>query len=167
MTEEQIVVGKLRGAHGIGGELKAEILSDHDFRFAPGSILQLEKSHRSLEIERSSPGAGYWLLKFAGIDNREQAQAIQGLFLLVPRSQAAPLPRGSYYHWQLIGLKVMENGRELGIIREVQENPANDLYIMEKPDGKKVIIPALKEMIQAIEPEKGEMQVQLPPGLED
>ncbi len=165
MVFEALKVGIIRGAHGIRGNVKVESLSDYAPRFSPGSILYLEKNNQELKIESSSLAGRHILVKFFGIENRIQAEALRGLFLIIPKSRAALLPEGQYYYWQLEGLRVIQDEKELGIIREIKENPANDLYVMEKPNGERVYIPALKKIILKIDLEKGQMTVKLPPGL--
>lgn len=176
---ENITVGKIRGLHGVKGYLKVESFSDYALRFSPGSVFLTEnKSQTALDkpnpavpeklvVEASSAGGKRLLVKFAGIDDRNSAEILKGLLLLIPESEVAPLPQGRYYHWQLEGLDIWEKGVNLGKLKNVQENAANDLFIVEKNGGGSFMIPASKEIVKKIDLERRIMEVELPQGLYD
>ncbi len=87
--------------------------------------------------------------------------------LLVPESEVLPLPPGSYYTYQLMGMRVIdENGLLLGSVRDVLHLGSNDAYVVGSEKGD-ILIPALKSVVRTIDVEKKEMHVTLPPGLVD
>ncbi|MDO4732539.1 MAG: ribosome maturation factor RimM [Bacillota bacterium] len=167
-NNDMILVGALIAPHGIAGCVTADCLSDNPLRFHAGAVFFLDEpvlGHRTLSLESLSPHKGRLLLKFAEIPDRNAAELLRGRKLLVPMDQLAPLPEGEYYHFQIIGLKVLENGQELGEIVEVLDYTANDIYVLQRTDGRQTLIPALKSIVKRIDPEAGCMEVQLPPGL--
>ena len=85
--------------------------------------------------------------------------------MLVPASQIPPLPEGQYYQFQIIGLKVWEEGHLLGEIIDVLDYTANDIYVLRRTDGTETLIPALKQIVRRIDLEAGIMEVSLPEGL--
>jgi 16S rRNA processing protein RimM len=78
-----------------------------------------------------------------------------------------PLPDGQYYHHQLLGLNVLTTGGELlGAISEILPGQSNDNYIVEGPRGQ-VLIPAIEDVIQSVDLEKGEIIIEPIRGLLD
>ena len=75
------------------------------------------------------------------------------------------MPEGLYYHWQLVGLKVIgDDGADLGTLMEVLQPGANDVYVVRGPSGE-VLLPAVKECVKATDLAAGTMTVHLLPGL--
>jgi len=108
-----------------------------------------------------------WLGRFAGVNTREMAEALNGKELLLPEDQLPQLEEGEYYHYQLIGLEVeTTDGTFLGVLRKVIPTGSNDVYMVVK-DDREVLIPAIEDVIRSIDLKTGRMQVTLPEGLID
>lgn len=123
-----IRVGQVLGAFGIEGAVKVLPLTDFDDRFEPGSKLWLEGASFSVEWSRVGPKG--LVVKLRGLDDRTHAELHCGHYLEIAEAESRPLPAGSYYHHQLVGLRVTTaSGEELGTISEVLERPANDVWI--------------------------------------
>lgn len=163
-ADAQILVAVLTSPHGIHGAIYADRLTDNPQRLTAGASLYTETGE-ALQIEKASLHKGRLLLTFCGICDRNAAEALRGTRLFVPASALPELPQGSYYHHQLVGLTVVENGLTLGTISEVLSYTANDIYLMQRPDGKEVLIPALKSVVKEIDLTAGTMTVVLPQGL--
>ena len=165
---QMILCGFIKGAHGVRGLVKVESLSDNPARFAAGSILEVQlpqKPPQSLSVETASAHKGQLLVQFAGVNSKEAADRLRGAKLMASVASSAPLAAGQFYHYQLIGLRVLENGLDLGQIVEILDRPANDLYVLQTPEGQEVLIPALKQIIKRIDLEQKLMEVELPAGL--
>jgi 16S rRNA processing protein RimM len=105
------------------------------------------------------------LLTLAGVSDRTQAEKLRGQFVQVPLEEAVPLPEGTYYLYQLIGLEVTSTtGEFLGVITDIIETGANDVYIVEK-DGQKILLPAIPDVVKTVDTLKGVMIVQVIDGL--
>ena len=77
-----------------------------------------------------------------------------------------PLPDGSYYHFQIVGLTVFTvDGVPLGEVVDILETGSNDVYVIRDDEGKEHLLPALKDVVKDIDLEKGLMLVQPLPGL--
>ncbi len=108
----------------------------------------------------------YGLLRLKDIDDRDQADRLRGLFLLVDMANAVPLEAGEFYLYQLIGLRVeTEAGETLGTLAEVLETGANDVYIVNSPRYGEVLIPVIPDTIVLTDVEAGIVIVRLPDGL--
>jgi len=105
------------------------------------------------------------LLTLTGITNRNQAESLKGQLVQVPIEEAMPLPDGVYYHYQLVGLEVVTTtGERLGILSEVLETGANDVYVVDN-DGQELLLPATAEVVRSIDLEKTQMVVEVIEGL--
>lgn len=154
MDENQLIaVGIIVAPHGIKGEVRIDPLTVHKQRFAKGSrfIAMPENQTRELVIEQSRRHKGQVIAKFAGIDDRNAAEALRHLKLFIPEEEVLPLPEGQYYHFQIVGLSVYtSNGEYKGRVSEVLTYAANDVYVVKSPNGQEYFIPALKELITEI-----------------
>jgi 16S rRNA processing protein RimM len=106
-------------------------------------------------------------LRFEGIQDRDAADALRGQDLMVAREDAVHLPEGEFFWDQVIGLRVEDTtGRILGSVKEILETGANHVYIV-RPDGpgKEILVPAIKDVVQLIDPAAGRMVIDPLPGL--
>jgi 16S rRNA processing protein RimM len=107
------------------------------------------------------------LLHVEACSDREAAEAFRGAEVRLRLEEAAPLPEGRFYRWQVIGLQVVtEEGRALGVVREILETGANDVYIVAPESGRELLLPAITSVVRQIDLEGGKMVVRLMPGLE-
>ena len=161
MTEELLAVGRIARAHGIRGEVSIEPLTEVPSRFDPGSALRLE-SGRTLTVATSRRHQRRLLVRFEEIPDRSAAETLRGQVLVIPADRTPAAPEGSFWIHQVVGLEVVtEGGRSLGRIREVQGNPANDLWVTE--DG--AAIPANRELVTDVDLDAGRVTIRDLPGL--
>lgn len=155
-------MGRIAKSHGVGGEVSVRPLSEVASRFEPGSVLRLEDD-RTLTVERSRPHRDHVLVKFEEVADRNDADALRGSVLLVDAAEAPPIEDADrFWIHQVVGLEVVtEDGRSLGTIREVQANPANDLWVTE--DG--ALIPAVREVVVGVDLAVGRVTIRELPGL--
>lgn len=154
--DDLIFVATVVKPHGLKGILKVKVESDNPKRFLPGEVLLLVLSNRMLEvtIEHFVPQNQYGLLKLEEIDSMEQADPWREAGLAVPSSKLIPLESGNYYTFQLLGLSVIsEQGEELGLLSQIEEYPAGDIYLVKGSRGQ-FYIPAKGDIIQSIDLER-------------
>lgn len=169
---DYLLLGEILRPHGVKGELKVRILTDY-----PERLAEIDAVFVGTGIDDSSPTQmavgsfrfhqGYLLIKFKQIKDRTDAERYRGLFLMIDIEHAVPLEDGEIYLYQLIGLQVKtEDGQVLGIIDEVLETGANDVYVVKK-DGEKhpLLVPAHDETILEIDLEGEQVIMNLPDGL--
>lgn len=165
MSAPTVVVGKVTKAHGLRGEVVVLVFSDNPDRFEPGSSMFLEDG-RELRVRASQPNGGRLLVAFEGVDDRNAAEALRGLTLVVPRSFLPELPEGEYWPHQLEGCVVVtESGRRLGTVTDVVANRANDLWVAVDELGDETMVPAIREVIVDVDVEAGRVLVRDIPGL--
>jgi 16S rRNA processing protein RimM len=105
------------------------------------------------------------VLKLASIDTEEDAEALRGAPVEVDASALPRPPAGTYYHYQIIGAKVVTTGGEdLGVVAEILETGSNDVYVV-RADGSEVLVPALAGVILDVDVDRGVIEVDLPEGL--
>lgn len=165
MPEPAVVVGKVTKAHGLRGEVVVLVFSDNPDRFEPGTSIFLEDG-REIRVRTSRPNGGRLLVAFEGVDDRNAAEALRGLTLVVPRSSLPELPDGEFWPHQLEGCVVVtESGRTLGVITDVVANRANDLWVAVDESGAETMVPAIREVILDVDVEAGRVLVRDIPGL--
>ena len=152
-----IRVGQVTGAYGLDGAVKVIPLTEFGDRFDPGASLLLDGCAR--EVEWSREGHPGLVLKLRGIDNRTLAELFRGRYLEVPDEQMRPLGAGSFYHRQVVGLAVVtQSGDGVGVIEEVLERPANDVWVS-RQGVIEHLIPATKDAIVEVDLERGRVVV--------
>jgi 16S rRNA processing protein RimM len=104
---------------------------------------------------------------FQGIENREAAEAMRGYEICIPRASAPPLPEVSYYHYDILGLKVQaETGEELGEIADIWPSDGHDLYVVRRGAGE-WLLPAVRAFILRVDLVRRVMVVRPIEGLVD
>ncbi len=163
-----LAVGKVLKPQGVKGELKVEPLTRSPERF-----LELEKvfsdarGNKELKICGVRFQKNLVFLKIEGIDSIEGAEQLRNKLLFIPASWRKELPRGEYYIYELIGIEVFTgNGERLGTLKEVMSLPGNDVFLVEKED-EEILIPALKKVVKKVDLDRGQMEVELLPGLRE
>lgn len=167
-----LAVGRIIGVHGLRGELKVELHTDFPARFAPGVTVRAGTELKPLKIAQVRDHKGHLLLKCPQVTDRTAAEALRGTWLFVREEEAVALEEGAYWIHDIIGLTVeTEEGTVLGEVTDVLATGANDVYALQPADGvnqgRELLIPALAEVILAVDLVRGVMTVRLPDGLLD
>lgn len=168
--EDRFQIGVITSPHGVKGEVKVFPTTDDSKRFKnlKTVILDTGKEEKLLTVEGVKFFKKFVILKFKEINSMNDAETYRRMKLLVPREQAVPLEKDEYYVADLIDLKVvLEDGSEYGILKDVLETGANDVYVIELPEGKEVLLPAIKECVLNISMGERTMMIHLMKGLVD
>ncbi len=168
--EDLLQVGVITQTHGIKGEVKVFPTTDDVRRFKKlkETILDTGKEKITLEIESVKFFKQFVILKFKGIDNINDVEKYRQKNLYVTRANAVRLRRDEYFIADLIDIEVYEeDDKLLGVLKNVIETGANDVYEIEMTDGRDVLIPAIKECILSVDIEGRKMVVRLLDGLLD
>ncbi|MEA1961810.1 MAG: ribosome maturation factor RimM [Bacillota bacterium] len=168
--KDLINVGKIVGTHGYKGTMKVEILTEFPGRFKGMQriLVDNKKGLKEYQIESSNLYQSLLLMKLKGIESKEEAQPYRGSLLCIQEENLMPLPEGAYYHFQLIGLDVIDKEKgNLGKLIDVMETGANDVYVVCSSEYGEILLPAIKQVILEVNLDRGWMRVKLLEGLLD
>lgn len=158
-----VVVGKLRRAHGLKGEMLMEVTTDFPERLRPKGTVYVGEQHEPLEIETIRWQDRAILIAFVGFNDCDIVARLRNQYVYRKVSELTRLPEGEYYYHELIDLRVVdEQGQELGILNEILETGANDVYVVKGADGKEILLPVVNDVVLNIDLEKREIQVRPP-----
>lgn len=171
--EDLYQVGSITQTHGIRGEVKVFPLTDDISRFKNMKNLLLDggkDGYITLEVENARPQKNLVILKFKGIDNINDIEKYKGKGLYVTKENRVALKKDEYFIADLIGCDVYtdENPDEkFGVISDVMETGANDVYDIELEKGGNVLVPAIKDCILGVDIENRRVDIHLMKGLMD
>ncbi|MCL1471069.1 ribosome maturation factor RimM [Argonema antarcticum] len=182
-NSEWLEIGEIVSAQGLNGEVRVYPDSDFPERFEkPGKrwLLrsgQTEPQPIELLSGRYIPHKGIYVIKLAGVNDRTQAEALQGGKLMVPESDRPHLEEDEFHVIDLIGLEVFNQltGESIGIVVDVA-SAGNDLLIVnphssttnkpgENTKEKQILIPFVKAIVPVVNLENGKIEITPPPGL--
>lgn len=168
--EDLLRVGVITSTHGIAGEVKVFPTTDDPNRFKKlkKCIMKTERETLELDIVSVKFFKNMVILKFKQFSNINEIEKYRNAELFVTRENAVPLKEGEYFVCDLIGLKVVdEENNEIGVVTDVLQTAANDVYEIETSDGKKHLFPAIKQCILNVDLENSVMKVHVMKGLMD
>ena len=165
--EDLLKVGVITTTHGVRGEVKVFPTTDPErFLDLEYVILDAGREMKKLEIRNVKFFKNLVILKFKNIDNINDIEKYKGKELWIPREEAQDLEEDEYYIADLIGMKVVtEDGTSVGILKDVMETGANDVYVVQDAQGKELLLPAIHQCILDVDIEKNIMTVHLMKGL--
>lgn len=169
MRPELVKIGQITSPHGVHGEVRVFPLTDFPERFKTLRRALVGPDARPMGVRFKGIQKNVIILKLEGVDDRNQAERLRQQYIQVPVSELHPLPEGSYYVFDLIGLDVVDpEGKPLGRLVDVDKSsPVHDLYVIETAPGKRAMVPAVGAFVKAIDLLKGQVVIQPIPGLLD
>ena len=164
---EHVIVGRVRKAHGVRGEVVVETLTDDPATvFATGRRL-LSESHGDLHIRRSTPFKGGWILRLSEITTRNEAELWRDRYLLLPTAELKPLADDEVYYHDLVGLEVqLAGGKSVGRVEALYEVPQG-LMLDVRTERGTVMVPYRPEVVTTVDVEHGTIVIDPPEGLLD
>ena len=140
MSDTQVTLAAIAGAHGISGEVRLKLFAESAESLGRHEAVQV--GERQLTLKSVKPGGGGAIARFAEVQDRNAAEALRGQLITIPRSALPPLEEGEYYHADLLGLPCKSaEGEPLGTVLAVENFGAGDILEIEKPDGKRSMVP--------------------------
>lgn len=170
----RLAVARIGKAHGIRGEVTVEVRTDRPReRFVPGARFTVVPPSgatglpRTLLLESVRDHNGVLLLAFDGVLDRSAAEALRGARLETDVDDEPAEPDAWYEH-QLVGLRAeAPDGTELGTVVGLDHLPAHDLLVVRRPDGARRLVPFVHQIVPEVDPGRGVVVVDAPPGLLD
>ncbi|MCI6887411.1 MAG: ribosome maturation factor RimM [Lachnospiraceae bacterium] len=168
--EQTLRVGVISSTHGVRGEVKVFPTTDDVNRFKKLKtvILDTGREQLTLHIESVKFFKNMVILKFKEFNNINEIEKYKGKDLLVTRDQAVKLQPNENFIADLIGLKVVtDEGNAFGILKDVLQTGANDVYVIEDVEGKEYLFPAIPQCILDVNLEEQTVTVHIMDGLLD
>lgn len=166
--EKLLQVGVISSTHGVRGEVKVFPTTDDMNRFKKLKqvILDTGKEKMILEVQGVKFFKQFAILKFEGIDNINDIEKYKGKSLFVDREHAVKLKKDEYFIADMIGMDVYtEDDKIFGVLNDVIETGANDVYAISSEEYGEVLVPAIKQCILKVDIENKKMIIHLLEGL--
>jgi 16S rRNA processing protein RimM len=168
------IVGRVRKAHGIHGELVIEPLTNApDAVFAAGRRVFAGTVHgdpspdgRELVVDESRPFKGGWIVAFRGLTDRNEAELWRERYLFAPTAELEPVGEGEVYLHDLFGLSVVRAGslELVGEVTDVYELPQGVMLDVRRAGGS-VLIPFRGEVVTRVDLAERRLEIDPPEGL--
>ena len=151
MGEPLILVGRVAGAFGVRGEVRITAFTAEPLALLDYRTLQREDGSPGLTLTAGRAAKGAFIGRAAEIATREQAEALRGLQLYIPRDALPDPDEDEFYVTDLIGLAVeTAAGEPLGRVKAVQDYGAGDLLEIEPPEGPSWYLPFTREAVPEV-----------------
>lgn len=162
-----VCVGAVAGAFGVRGEVRLKSFTAEAEAIADYAPLMTEDGTRQFDVRVTRPIKNGLAARLSGITTKEEADALKGLRLFVPRDRLPDLSEDEFYHADLIGLEVRDTGGTvLGRVKSVQNHGATDLLEIHGPGLKAtVLLPFTREAVPTVDIEAGRLIADPPEGI--
>ena len=164
-------IGELVAPHGLKGDIRIKPSSDFPERFTnPGKRWIQKTNELPSEIilmkGKLIPGKSIYVISIEGVSSRSAAEKIIGWNLVIPIDSRPELSNDEYHYFDLIGLEVRRGGKKvlIGHVTDLIKG-GNDILEIELMEGKKVLVPFVKEIVPEIEIKEKWLLINPPPGL--
>jgi len=166
--DKRVCLGVITGAHGVRGAVRVKSFTAEPADVARYGPLEDESGERQLKLSVTGSVKGVLIARLAGIDDRDQAEALRGLRLYLSRDALPPPGKDEYYHADLIGLDAaLADGTPLGQVRAVHDFGAGDTLEIEREAGPPIMVPFTRAVVPTVDLAAGRLVLDPPPGLID
>jgi len=164
---ERVCVGAIAGAFGTRGEVRLKSFTAVPEDVAAYGALVSEDGKGCFDVALTGQTSGALTARLSGIATKEQADALRGTRLYVPRDRLPALPEDEFYHADLIGLCVHDSGgAPLGRVRAVLNHGASDLLEIETGgDSRTVLLPFTRAAVPTVDLATGRIIADPPDGI--
>ena len=161
-----LAIGFLRRPHGVSGEIIMDLHTDFPERIKAGIKVYVGEKYETLTIDSARAHGNGMLIRLNGCDTPETAGRFRNQWVYVKSTEVPALPAGKVYKHELIGLTVTtDSGETLGVLNEILETGANDVYVVKKESGGEILLPAIPDVILGIDMDERVIRVHLMDGL--
>src|SRR5438132_1125195 len=165
---KRVCLGVVTGPHGVQGAVRIKSFTQAPEDIARYGPLTDEAGDRCFELSLVGAVKGVVLARLSGIEDRDQAEALRGLRLHLPRAALPQTEAEEYYHADLIGLEaVLGDGTRVGRVRAIHDFGAGDTLELARPGASPVMVPFTRAVVPSIELAAGRLVLDPPPGLLD
>ena len=167
MADDRICVARIGAPHGVRGEVRLWVFTEDPMALTRYGPLEAEDASRAFAIEAMRPAKDHFVVRLAGIDDRDKAEALTNVALYVPRAKLPPPEdEDTFYHADLIGLSAVDpNGAALGTVLAMHNFGAGDVIeIQPAAGGASVMLPFSKAVVPVVDVAGGRIVVDPPEG---
>ena len=159
-----VLIGKFRRPHGIRGEIRMTVLTDHPELISPGQVIYAGERYRPYTVREIRWHGGDMLVSLKELPDRTAVEIFRNIMVYMKSEDMPELPEGEFFVHQLVGMEVItDQDEKLGTLKEILITGANDVYLVESPAGKELLLPAIEEVILDINQESGQIRVHIIP----
>ncbi len=159
----RLTIGVIGGTHGVTGELKLKLLTDHPEHVTTIRKVYLGDSDTSTVLESVRFQGEQALIHLQGVTTPEQGKLLGGLKVRIDGTDAKPLEEGEYFLFQLIGLAaVTGDGEPIGTVTDILETGAHDVLTIRPASGPDILVPNHPRFVLDIAPQRNEIVIELP-----
>jgi len=163
-----VLIGKFRRPHGIRGEIRMTVLTDFPELISPGQIIYAGERHKAYTVRDIRWHGGVMLVSLKELPDRTAVEIFRNVMVYMKSEDMPELPEGEFFVHQLVGMEVItDQDEKLGVLKEILITGANDVYLVETPEGKEILLPAIDDVVLDINQESGHILVHIIPGLLD
>lgn len=166
--DDMFRIGVITEPHGVRGEVKVYPTTDEPGRIGKLKVIYMESKGELIPLHpvSSRPQKNLMIVKFEEFQDRDAVERLRKNELFITRDNAVKLRKDEYYISDLIGLKCIdEEGNTVGMLTEVYETGANDVYEITREDDTKILLPAIKQCILDVDIAGGLVKVHVLEGL--
>lgn len=167
--EDIFRIGVITSTHGLKGEVKVFPTTDDVNRFKKLKKCILRTSKGDIEVEKNTCKffKNMVILSFKEFKDINEVEKFKNCELYVTRENAVPLDEDEYYIADVIGMEIYEEENRLGVLSDVMQTGANDVFVVDLGDKKELLIPVIKECVLDIDYETRIINVKLMKGMLD
>jgi 16S rRNA processing protein RimM len=167
-SPQRVCVGVITGPQGVRGAVRIKSFTERPEDIAGYGPVEDETGRRCFGLTIKGTAKGVLIANVTGVANRDEAEALRGMRLYLPRSVLPKTEVEQYYHADLLGLEaVLADGTAVGRVRAIYDFGAGDTLELERQSGPPVLVPFTRAIIPVVELAQKRLLVDPPPGLLD
>lgn len=155
-----LIIGRIRKPHGVRGEMLFEVITDFPERIKEGSVVFIGSQKKEYAIESIRNHQSFFLIKLHGLNICEDIEQFRNQMVYIRTANIPNLPENEYYHHELIGMAVVEDGNLIGNVHEILETGANDVLVVMMNEDE-ILIPFIKQVILEVNKKEKTISVKM------
>ncbi len=168
--EDIFRIGVITTTHGLKGEVKVFPTTDDLNRFKKLKKCFIRTPKEDIQVEKNSCKffKNMVILSFKEFGDINEVERFRNCDIYVTRDNAVPLEEDEYYISDVIGMNIiLEDGSELGVLQDVMQTGANDVFVIKLKDDKELLMPVIKDCVLDMNYDTGKITVRLMKGMLD
>jgi 16S rRNA processing protein RimM len=164
-----VAVGRVAKTQGRHGEVAVDPLTDDLDRFSALERVFVAGSDGeavALGVESARIHKGRPVLKLSGVTGIAEAKHLCGKEIRIPEDEVVRLPEGSFHHFEIVGLSVVDRrGGDLGVVERILETGGTDVLVVRNAEGEETLVPLCQEIVTKVDRAGGRIEIEAPEGL--